>query len=90
MKRVRLIISGDVQGVSFRAWTRKQAKELGLVGWVKNRPDGAVEVVAEGNKSDLEELMKRCHNGPEIAWVETVDATWQDATHEFIEFAVVY
>ncbi len=90
MKRVRLIISGDVQGVGFRAWVLRQARELELVGWVKNRKDGAVEVVAEGSKEDLEELVKSCNHGPDVAWVEKVDIQWTEATGEFMGFVVVY
>ncbi len=90
MKRVRLIISGDVQGVGFRAWALRQAQDLKLTGWVKNREDGAVEVVAEGARNDLEELIKRCQHGPEVAWVENVDAEWQNSTNEFVSFDVVY
>lgn len=90
MRSVRLIISGDVQGVGFRAWVIRQAKELSLTGWVKNREDEAVEVVAEGLKQDLEELVKRCQHGPEVAWVEKVDIKWSDASNKFISFEVIY
>lgn len=90
MKRVHLIISGDVQGVGYRAWVQGEARELGLVGWVKNQEDQAVELVAEGQKKKLEEFVKRCQKGPEVAWVKKVDATWQDATGEFVSFGIVY
>lgn len=90
MKRVHLIISGDVQGVGFRAWIVLQAKDLRLAGWVKNREDGTVEVVAEGPKQDLEELVKSSKQGPEVAWVETVRVDWTNATDEFVGFEVVY
>lgn len=84
MKRVRLIISGDVQGVGLRAWVVRQAKELGLTGWVKNREDGAIEVIGEGLKHDLEEFIKRCHDGPDLSWVERIDIQWQEAIGELI------
>ncbi len=90
MKRVHLIISGDVQGVGFRGFVWERAKNLGLDGWVKNRDDGMVEVVAEGQKTALEELVKSCHRGPEVAWVEKVDVVWQEASEEFVGFEVVY
>lgn len=90
MKRVHLIISGDVQGVGFRAWVRGQAKELNLMGWVKNREDGAVEIAAEGKKEDLEVLIKHCKKGPDVAWVEHVDVSWKKASYEFVSFEVVY
>lgn len=90
MKRVHLLISGDVQGVGYRTWARKQARDLGLVGWVKNREDGTVEVVAEGAKKELEELANRCKRGPDFAWVEKMEAVWEKSTDEFVGFEVVY
>jgi acylphosphatase len=90
MKRVHLIVSGDVQGVGFRAWTKAQARQIGVVGWVKNREDKAVEVMAEGSKHDLEELVKRCNKGPEVSWVEHVEVDWKEGTGEFVGFEVVY
>ena len=90
MQRVRLIISGDVQGVGFRAWIKGVARKLGLGGFVKNREDGAVEVVAEGERESLEILMKECHDGPEVAFVEKVQVEWEKATDECMGFEVVY
>jgi acylphosphatase len=90
IKQVHLIISGDVQGVGFRAWTKHQARKLELVGWVKNREDKTVEVVAEGEKEVLEELIKRCQHGPEVAWVSRVDVAWQQGSGEFVGFEVLY
>lgn len=65
----RWIVSGRVQGVFFRAWTREQAEELGLDGWVRNRPDGTVEVVAHGDAELVERLEGRLHEGPPAARV---------------------
>lgn len=90
MKRVRVVISGDVQGVGFRAWAQRQAKNLQFVGWIRNRKDKTVELLAEGEKKQLEELVKRCQHGPDVAWVEKVDVAWVDATGEFVDFQVVY
>lgn len=90
MKRIHLIISGDVQGVGLRTWIRGNGREMGLVGWVKNREDGMVEVVAEGEKKELEKLIMDCHDGPDIAMVESVNVTWEEPTDEFMEFEVVY
>lgn len=90
MKRIHLIISGDVQGVGFRAWAHRYARGKSLTGWVKNREDGTVEVVAEGVKKDLEELVKRSKQGPEIAWVKSVDVIWEEASGGLVGFEVVY
>lgn len=90
MKRIHLIISGDVQGVGFRAWAQRLAQDRHLNGWVKNRDDGAVEIVAEGNRAVLENFVKVCQHGPEVAWVERVDSRWETATGEFVAFRVIY
>lgn len=90
MKRVHLIISGDVQGVGYRSWVLRYAQDKRLVGWVKNRQDGCVELVAEGLRTTLEELVKQCQHGPEVAWVEHVQTTWGDGTGEFTKFEVLY
>lgn len=90
MKHLHLIISGDVQGVGYRTWVLRRAQDLRLVGWVKNREDGTVEVVAEGAKKGLEELANRCKRGPDVAWVEKMEAVWEKSTDEFVGFEVVY
>lgn len=88
MNRIRLIISGDVIGVGFRSWTRRQAQDLGLVGWVANRPDNTVEVVAEGPEDKLDQLIEFCQTGPEVSDVEKVAITREVATGEFINFEI--
>lgn len=69
----RYFIAGRVQGVGFRYWTSTRAKRLNLVGWVRNRSDGRVEVLAYGEKADLDTLAHDLHAGPEAATVETVE-----------------
>ena len=88
MKGVRLFISGDVQGVGFRAWTLRQAKALGLNGWVKNREDGTVEVFAEGEEDRLQNLLSKCRKGPDVSWVEHVDVKWETASGAFLTFVI--
>ncbi len=90
LSRVRLIISGDVIGVGFRSWVRRLAQDDHLNGWVKNREDKTVEVVAEGDTEALEELVNLCKKGPDVAWVEKVDVKWLPATGEFVNFSVLY
>ena len=89
MNSVHLIVSGDVQGVGFRAWVFRYAQDKSITGWVKNRDDGAVEVVAEGEYAHLEGLIKRCQHGPALASVAKVDVTWQKAVGELVGFEVV-
>lgn len=90
MKRVHLVISGDVVGVGYRGWAQGQAKTLGLTGWVKNREDKTVELVAEGTKEMLDTFIAACQKGPDVAWVEHIDVEWLPAGHDFLDFAVVY
>ena len=90
MKRVHLIISGDVQGVGFRAWTKRKAKECDVTGWVKNRDDGTVETVGEGEEENLKEFIEFCHQGPDVSWVQRVDIEWLPYADEFVTFEVTY
>ena len=74
MKHLKLRIRGRVQGVAFRAHTRRKALELGLSGFVENRPDGSVYAEIEGPSKLVDEMMRWCWNGPPLARVEQVDA----------------
>jgi len=91
MSRVRahLIIEGIVQGVFFRANTMEVATRHGVTGWVKNRPDGAVEVVLEGDEEAVKKVIQWCHKGPPGALVEKVKVYWGDYREEFNGFSVV-
>ena len=73
MRRVRLNVSGRVQGVFYRATCARLARERGLAGSVRNRPDGAVEAVFEGRPDAVEEMIAWCRNGPELARVDEVE-----------------
>lgn len=84
--RVHLRIYGQVQGVFFRASTEAEARRLGLTGWVRNRPDGSVEALAEGPKAKLEELAAWCRHGPPRAQVDRVEVEWSAASGEFSGF----
>ena len=88
--RVRLIIEGRVQGVWFRESTRKEAARLGVYGWVRNRPDGSVEVLAEGPEDKVRKLATWCHHGPTSARVTRVRETEEVFQGEFVGFDVVY
>lgn len=70
-------VSGVVQGVSFRYFTQKTARDLGLSGWVRNRPDGDVELEAAGERGLIEELIKALRVGPPAAHVRDVQVSWQ-------------
>jgi len=86
--RLRAIVHGRVQGVSFRYYTRQQAQQLDVTGYVRNRWDGTVEVVAEGSRQSVDQLLSWLHRGPSMAFVEKVDAQWLPYTGEFQRFEV--
>lgn len=88
--RVSVVISGLVQGVFFRASARDEARRLGLTGWVKNRYDGKVEVIAEGGRDRVEAFVAWCHKGPPFSRVSDVLVEWSEPTGEFKEFRVTY
>jgi len=86
MKRAHLWVSGRVQGVYFRQSTETRARELGLVGWVRNLPDGRVEAIAEGPEDALEAWIAFCHVGPPAARVEHVEIQWEAPSGTFARF----
>ena len=69
----RVVITGRVQGVFFRAWTKEQADALGVTGWVRNRPDDSVEGLIEGSQAAVDALVERLHEGPPQARVDKVE-----------------
>ncbi len=77
--RLEAVVTGRVQAVGFRWFVESRASELGLSGWVRNRPGGAVECVAEGPRPALEELLVDLRSGPPGAAVSEVEASWQAA-----------
>ncbi len=84
--RLHAVVHGRVQAVGFRAFVIDVANRLGIKGWVRNRWDGTVEVVAEGERPGLEQLLASLKVGPRMASVEKVDAEWLEATGEFFGF----
>jgi acylphosphatase len=87
-ERLSARITGRVQGVGFRNFTRRTARRLGVDGWVRNEPDGSVRLEAEGAPSALDDLEDAVHDGPRAARVERVEATREDATGEFQVFEI--
>lgn len=86
--RARAIFRGRVQGVFFRANTERKARELGLVGWVRNLADGTVEAVFEGNKEGVSEAIEWCRENQPYAKVSSVDVAWDDPTGQHTSFEV--
>lgn len=88
--RAHIFISGRVQGVFFRDNTKKKARELELTGWVRNLPDGKVEIIVEGEKEKIQELIKWAKDGPPLASVRNLRVEWQDWQGEFTDFDIRY
>jgi acylphosphatase len=88
LKQVHLFVRGRVQGTFYRASTQREARRLGLTGWVKNRVDGAVEILAEGEEEGIKELIGWSHRGPGAARVDSVDVRWRSFTGEFPDFRI--
>jgi acylphosphatase len=75
---VHLVVRGRVQGVGFRYFVLRRADAVGVAGWVRNRPDGAVELEAEGPRSELERLVAAVTRGPTGAHVTAVEQEWSE------------
>lgn len=88
MERAQVKVQGRVQGVYYRASACARARQLNLKGWARNCPDGSVELTAEGDRMQLEQLISWCRNGPPAAVVTHVEVAWQTATGEFVGFVV--
>ncbi len=88
--RTRAIVAGRVQMVFFRYSTCQEAQKLGVTGWVTNRPDGNVELVAEGTKEAVDALIEWCRTGPPNARVTSVEVSEESHTGEFDCFDTKY
>lgn len=89
-KQFHLVISGAVQGVGYRSWFKKEANHLGITGWVKNREDGAVEAVVQGDEKSLDRLIQKAKSGPDVGLVEYVTVVSQPPDMYLTEFQVIY
>ena len=90
MKEIRIQVFGIVQGVFFRANTEKVAQKLGLNGYVKNLPDGSVEIVAQGDEDKLSKLLEWAYRGPEEAEVKHLEFSYKNPIQQFIDFKIRY
>ena len=76
--QARLTITGRVQGVGYRDWALTTGRRLGLSGWVRNRGDGSVELVISGPDAVVQDMLKACTQGPEMAQVHKIDILRED------------
>ena len=86
---VHIIIKGKVQGVSFRYFTLNEAQKLNIVGWVRNKPDGNVEAVAQGDETKLELFINILKQGSSFSRVDNVALDWEHVEQDYTEFAIV-
>jgi acylphosphatase len=86
--RAEAYVSGRVQGVFFRQFTKDAAIKIGLTGYTQNLPDGRVRVVAEGDRRSVEMLLEKLRTGPRFSNIENLDVTWQEPTGEFVDFHI--
>ena len=89
-QQLHAIVSGRVQGVSFRYFTQQTARRLGVTGYVLNRLDGTVEVIAQGKQHALERLLEFLHTGSPAAQVKEVNTSWEAANQSFDYFTIKY
>jgi acylphosphatase len=87
---MRVIVHGQVQGVAFRHYTHRRAEEVGVSGWVRNRPDGSVEALFEGPEKAVRNMVEWCRSGPPAALVERLEVSQEDYRGEFDSFNITY
>lgn len=90
IRRLECTISGRVQMVMYRDFTRRNARALGVVGAVRNNDDGTVSVVAEGEEAALRALLEKLRRGPLFAKVERIQEAWKEASGAFTDFKIIY
>ena len=86
---VNMKITGKVQGVGFRYFVLRQAQDLGIKGWVRNKPNGDVEALAQGEKVDLEQFIAKAKEGPSFSRVEGVSLNWVNEAEQYFSFEII-
>jgi acylphosphatase len=89
MRRVKIVVSGRVQGVYFRLFTQNKAKHLAINGTVQNLPDGRVEIFAEAEHVMVDKFIKWCSKGPVTARVDKIEVTELEPQHDFTSFSII-
>jgi len=90
MKTIRLIIIGDVQGVGYRGWMKREALRKNVMGWVKNREDGTVEALLQGDDKNVDELVAIARRGPLTSLVDDVTEEEKEVNPSLSTFEVIY
>ncbi|MBN2556102.1 MAG: acylphosphatase [Anaerolineales bacterium] len=87
-KQIHLVVSGRVQGAGFRYFTYESALQFGITGWVRNRPDRRVEILASGTEENLEQFLREVHRGPNASQVDSVEVSSSPINEEFQSFDI--
>ena len=90
MTRAKIIVKGVVQGVGYRYYTVREAKQLGLHGTVRNALNGDVEITVEGEQALVLSLLKNLRIGPRFSHISDIKVEWHDPTNEFTDFRIVF
>tara|TARA_Y100000310_G_scaffold344307_1_gene456322 strand:+ start:3510 stop:3788 length:279 start_codon:yes stop_codon:yes gene_type:complete len=88
-KAAKIIVTGTVQGIFFRGFVKKKADDLGLFGFVRNLDTGDVEIVAEGERDDINKLVDFCKDGPEHAMIQKIKTTEINWAGNYKEFKIL-
>ena len=88
MVQIRCVVSGRVQAVAYRAYVEVSATELKVTGYIRNLPDGTVEVVARGDPTTLKEFVEYLHEGSLLSEVETVAVEWESIKSNYDDFSI--
>ena len=88
MVRAHLLISGRVQGVFYRMTCRREGAARSLDGWVHNLPDGRVEVLLQGSKEKVEDMIRWCYRGPDEAQVSEIEVTYEETAGDLAGFQI--
>jgi acylphosphatase len=90
LSRVHVFVSGRVQGVAYRYFVERRAAEIPVTGWVRNLRDGRVEIMAEGEKADLESFLGVLRQGPRMANVDDLDILWEEYRGDYEDFRIQF
>lgn len=88
--QAHILVMGFVQGIGFRSFIKSKAQNLNLTGWVRNTDDGRVEVLVQGPKEKLQNLIKICEKGPFLSEVKSVQVQWEKASEKFQSFETIH
>jgi len=86
MHQALIVVKGRVQGVAFRYSAQKKAQQLAISGYAKNLPNGDVEILAQGEKTNINQFIEWCKEGPPVANVDRVEIAWQNIEQKFSDF----